>query len=105
MTARIALPPPDAFAAFCRKWRIVELALFGSALREDFRPDSDVDVLVRFAEDVRYGMFDFVHLQEELTALVGRPVDAVDWRAVERSENYLRREHILKHREVLYVAG
>ncbi len=102
---RIVRPAREALDAFCRKWGIVELSLFGSVLRDDFRPDSDVDVLVRFAEDVRYGMFAFVRMQEELTALMGRPVDLVDWRAVARSENYLRREHILRHREVWYVAG
>ncbi len=101
----VTLPSPEALSAYCGKWGIVELSLFGSALREDFRPESDVDILVRFAEDVKYGMFDFVHMQEELTALMGRPVDLVDWRAVARSENYLRRRHILEHREVLYVAG
>ena len=104
-TIPINLPPQASLAAFCRKWGVVELSLFGSALREDFRPDSDVDILVRFAAEVKYGMFDFVHMQEELTGLIGRPVDLVDFKAVERSENYLRREHILNNREVLYVAG
>ena len=99
------LPPPEHIAAFCRKWGVVELSLFGSALREDFRPDSDVDILVRFAAEIQYGMFDFVHMQEELTGLIGRPVDLVDVKAVERSENYVRRAHIMENREVLYVAG
>lgn len=103
--SRIARPPQEELGAFCRNWGVVEMSLFGSALRDDFRPESDVDILVRFADEVKYGLFDFVRMQEELTALVGRSVDLVDWRAVTRSENYLRREHILKHREVWYVAG
>ena len=56
-------------ANFCRRWNVVEFSLFGSVLREDFRPDSDVDVLVRFAPDARVSLFDLVEMQDELKAL------------------------------------
>ncbi len=90
---------------FCRRWKITEFALFGSVLREDFRPESDVDVLVSFAPDTRYSLFDLVHMQDELERLFGRKVDLVERRAVERSENYIRRKHILSSVESVYVAG
>jgi uncharacterized protein len=95
----------DALAAFCRKWRIQGLSLFGSALRDDFRPDSDVDVLVSFDRGVSYGLFEMVHIAEELGAILGREVDLVERDAVEQSENYIRRRHIFETEEPLYVAG
>jgi hypothetical protein len=94
----------DRIEEFCRRWRIVELALFGSVLRDDFAPQSDVDVMVRFASDVRYGLFDLARIQEELEVILGRKVDLVERQAVERSQNYIRRQHILGHAEILYVA-
>lgn len=90
--------------AVCRKWKITELALFGSVLRDDFRPDSDVDVLVTFEPDTHYSLFDLVHAQDELKAILGREVDLVEKKSVERSENYIRRKHILSSLESVYVA-
>ena len=87
-----------------RIWKIVELSFFGSVLRDDFRPDSDVDVLVTFAPDGRYSLFDLVHIEEELREILGRNVDLVERKAVERSENYIRRKHILGSLEAIYVA-
>ncbi|MGE0361148.1 MAG: nucleotidyltransferase family protein [Vicinamibacterales bacterium] len=84
-----------AIADFCRRWKVTEFARFGSVLREDFGPDSDVDVLVSFAPDVRYSLFDLVHMQDELRELFGRDVDLVTRRAVERSMNEWRRQAIL----------
>jgi uncharacterized protein len=95
----------DAIAAFCRKWRIRELALFGSALRDDFGPESDVDLLVSFPEGVSYGLFEMVRIADELEAVLGRKVDLVEREAVEQSENYIRRRYILDSQEPLYVAG
>ncbi len=89
----------------CRRWKISEFSLFGSVLREDFRPDSDVDVLVTFAEDAKWSLFDLVTMQEELKEVLGREVDLVERRTVERSENYIRRRHILQSLEQVYVAG
>ena len=95
----------DQLADFCQRWRVTELALFGSVLGKQFRPDSDVDVLVSFAEEARWTLFDMVAMEDELTALFGRDVDLVERRAVERSENYIRRKHVLDSAETLYVAG
>ncbi len=94
MTPRLPIPEA-AIADFCRKWQVTEFALFGSVLRDDFGPDSDVDVLVSFAPDVRYSLFDLVHMQDELRDLFGRDVDLVTRRAVERSMNAWRRQAIL----------
>jgi predicted nucleotidyltransferase len=95
----------DRLEAFCRRWKVKELALFGSVLRDDFRPDSDVDFLVTFEEDARWSFFDMVDMQDELKEILGREVDLVERRAVERSENYIRRRNILQSLEPLYVAG
>ena len=103
MSVRIAIDR-KRIADFCRRWRIVELSLFGSVLRDDFRPDSDIDVLVSFAPDARWTLFDVGHMEEELERLFGRKVDLVERRAVERSENYIRRRLILEHHEPVYVA-
>ena len=96
--------PRDKIADFCRRWKIVELSLFGSVLREDFRPDSDVDVLVTFASDAEWGLFDHISMEEELSAIFGRKVDMVSRSAIERSDNWIRREAILKTAEPCYVA-
>lgn len=92
----------NALEDFCRKHGIVELSFFGSVLRDDFRDDSDVDVLVTFAPDAHYGLFDVVELQEKLGELLGRKVDLVEREAVEKSENYIRRKHILANAERVY---
>jgi len=96
--------PDEALAAFCRRWKITELALFGSALRDDFRPDSDVDFLVTFAPDADWSLLDVVGMQDELASIIGRKVDLVDREAVEHSDNWIRRKHILGGAEVIYVA-
>jgi predicted nucleotidyltransferase len=90
--------------AFCRKWKIAELALFGSVLRDDFRPDSDVDVLVSFAPDADWSLLDHMAMEEELAGILGRKVDLVSRRAVERSANRIRRQAILGSAEVVYAA-
>jgi len=95
----------ERLAEFCRRWRIIELALFGSVLREDFRPESDVDVLVAFADDARWGLFDLCRMEEGLEDIFGREVDLVTRRAVEESPNWIRRNHVLNHLEVVHVAG
>ena len=95
--------PEDAIAEFCRRWKITELAVFGSALGEDFRPDSDVDVLVTFARGARWTLFDMVHMREGLEQILGRSVDLVSRRGVEQSRNPLRRQAILSSAEPIYV--
>ena len=94
----------EKIAEFCRRWKITEFALFGSVLREDFRPDSDVDVLVSFASDAHWTLFDMVHMQEELQTILGRKVDLVSRRGLEASRNYLRRKAILSSAEVVQVS-
>ena len=94
----------DDLGAFCRRWRVSELALYGSALRDDFSPDSDIDILVTFAPDARRTLFDLARVQDELGDLLGRRVDLVERAAVERSENYVRRRHILSTARPMYVA-
>jgi len=103
MTARIDIPTSEV-GAFCRRWHIAELALFGSVLRDDFRSDSDVDVLVRFDPEARPTLFDLVRMQDELQQVLGRQVDLVTRRASESSRNYLRRNAILSSAEVIYGA-
>lgn len=93
--------PGDQIAAFCRKWRVTEFSLFGSVLGEAFRPDSDVDVLVSFAPDVHWGLFDLVEMREELGNLFGRSVDLVEKQAL---RNPFRRHAILTSRQVIYAA-
>jgi uncharacterized protein len=90
----------QVITAFCRKWGVVELSLFGSALREDFRPDSDVDVMVRFAEGGGPSAFGLVDMALELEALFGRPVDLVEDGTI---ENPYRRRDIMRERAVLYA--
>jgi predicted nucleotidyltransferase len=95
---------PEALAEFCQRWQVRELAVFGSALSPGFRPDSDVDLLVTFAPDAEWGLFEHVRMEQELQALMGRSVDLVTRRAVENSANRLRREAILGSAQVIYVA-
>jgi predicted nucleotidyltransferase len=78
--------------------------LFGSVLRPDFKPGSDIDVLVSFSESARYSLFDLIHMEEELKKIFGRAVDLVDRRAIERSRNYIRRQEILSSAERVYAA-
>lgn len=96
--------PREAIAAFCRRWQIIELAFFGSILHEDFRPDSDIDVLVQFAPESRHTLFDMVRMQKQLREILGRDVDLVSRRGIEKSRNYLRRQAILETAEVVYAA-
>jgi uncharacterized protein len=97
--------PHDEIAAFCGKWGIAELSLFGSALRGDFRSESDIDLLVRFLPGEEYGLLAFSRMQRELEAIFGRPVDLVAEKAVERSENRIKRRQILETKVVIHATG
>ena len=101
MKAHIALPQ-DKIADYCRRWKIARLALFGSVMRDDFRLDSDVDVLVSFQPETRHTLFDMTRMQAELKGILGRDVDLVSQRGIENSRNYLRRKAILESAEVIY---
>jgi len=87
--------------AFCHRWKVQEFALFGSALRPDFGPKSDVDVLVRFEDHAGWSLFDVVDMTEELKTIFGREVDLVEENAI---RNPFRRHSILSTKEVLYAA-
>ena len=98
--ARIEVPE-ERIRAFCRKWHVRELALFGSVLSDDFRPDSDVDVLVSLDDDARWSAFDLLDMVEELKGIFGREVDLLEKEAL---RNPYRRHSVLSNREVLYAA-
>ena len=103
MTTRIAVSP-QWIVAFCSRWGVTELALFGSAVRDDFGPESDVDLLVSFDPGARRTLFDIVRMEDELRAMFGRNVDLVTRAAVEGSRNHIRRKAILESARVLYAA-
>lgn len=88
---------------FCRRWKVDELALFGSAVRADFRPESDVDVLVSFHETANWGLFDHVQMRLDLEDIFQRKVDLVTRRALEQSQNGLLRERILNTARVIFA--
>ena len=93
--------PKERIEAFCRKWRVKEFSLFGSALRDDFRPDSDVDVLVELQPDHGLDLYDWVDMIDELRQMFGREVDLVEKTAI---ANPFRRHEILRNHEVIYAA-
>lgn len=97
--------PIEQIADFCQRWKITEFAFFGSVLRDDFRPDSDIDVLVTFAPNAHRTLFDMVDMQDELEAMFARKVDVVSKRGIERSRNYLRRKAILNSAQIIYAAS
>ncbi len=93
--------PQEKILYFCSKWGITEFSLFGSVLTEYFQPESDIDVLVKFAEDAHWSLFDFVQMQDELREIFGREVDLVEEAGV---RNPFRRHSILRSKEVIYAA-
>ena len=98
--ARLPLPL-GVIEDFCERWKIEEMALFGSVLRDDFSPDSDVDVLVTFSPDAQLSLLDFVTMQEELESALKRRVDLVSKGGL---RNPFRRREILKTRQIIYAA-
>lgn len=101
--------PLEQIAAFCRKWGIGRLEIFGSVLREDFRPESDLDFLFTpgpdFHADKAYGPWGQNHMAEELSSMVGREVDLIEHADIERHRNWVRRKHILETARTIYVEG
>jgi predicted nucleotidyltransferase len=96
----------EKIVEFCQRWKITEFALFGSVLREDFRPDSsDIDILVSFAQDAHWTLFDWVDMEEDIRNIFERNVDLISRRGIERSRNYLRRQAILNSAKVIYAAS
>jgi len=93
--------PQDKITAFCQKWRVVELALFGSVLRDDFGPESDIDILVSFQPDAPWSLWDLFDMRQELQEMFGREVDLVEKEAL---RNPFRKHEILHNHEVVYAA-
>jgi len=97
-------PMLERIREICTRWKIVELELFGSVLRDDFGPDSDVDMMVTFVPDAPWDLLDLVRIENELSAVLGRNVDLTTRRAVESSGNAFRQEEILGSARTLYAA-
>jgi uncharacterized protein len=101
---KTAIPlPKDQIADFCAHWRVAELSLFGSILREDFHSNSDIDVLIAFALEADWGLLKHVQMQQELQSILGRKVDLVSKRAIERSFNWIRRQEVLSTAQPIYT--
>ena len=104
--AQAQLIPIDAsvLSKFCVQWKIAKLELFGSFLRGDSRPESDIDLLVTFAPDAEWGLLEHVRMERELSAILGRKAELVSRRAIEASPNAIRRNAILGNARPVYVA-
>ncbi len=92
----------EAIAKFCRRWKIEEFYLFGSVLRDDFSPESDIDVMVKFARDVRWG-WTIVDIAEELETIFKRKIDFIFKESIEKSQNWIRQENILGSAKLVYA--
>jgi uncharacterized protein len=90
----------DSLANLCREFGVAELSVFGSVLRPDFRPDSDIDLLVVFRPGLPVGLFHLLRLQQRLTELLGRPVDLVPKAGLKP----LIRDEVLASARLLYAA-
>jgi len=112
--AMIAAPPNlklelplEQIADFCRRWGIARLEIFGSALRDDFRPDSDVDFLFTpgpdFQREKMHGPWLRNYMAEELAAMLARQVDLIERARIERMDNWIKRRHILQTATPVYV--
>ena len=91
----------DDIEAFCRKWMVTELALFGSVVRDDFSPESDVDVLATFAPGAPWSLWDWADMRADLAAIFGREVDLVEKDAL---RNPFRRQAIMREHRIIYAA-
>jgi len=87
--------PEETIRAFCRRWNCCAFRFYGSIMRDDFHPDSDIDVMVEFCPEAKRSLFDMGTMQEELEVLFSRKVDLADRRSVEQSENYIRKKGML----------
>ena len=96
--------PASATSAFCAKWGVSELYVFGSAARGELRDDSDLDVAVRFRQGTRYSLFELIDMKDELTAIAGRAVDLFTIRGIEHMPNLVRRQAILDSLELVHAA-
>ncbi len=97
--------PMDKIAKFCDRWQVTEIALFGSVLREDFRPDSDIDVMVEFHPEAHPTFSTLDQMEAELKTIFDRDVDLITRQGIATSRNYLRRHEILSSAQVIYATG
>jgi uncharacterized protein len=97
--------PMEKIAEFCYKWQVTEFALFGSVLRDDFCPDSDIDVMVQFHPDAHPTFRTLDQMEAELRTIFHREVDLITRQGVETSRNYLRRHEIFSSAQVIYATG
>jgi hypothetical protein len=86
---------------YCSRWKITEFAFFGSVLRDDYGPESDVDVLVAFSENAEWSLLDLVRMQQELEDFFGRPVDLVEKGTI---RNPFRHKKIIESHQVVYAS-
>ena len=95
--------PRSALEEFCQSWQIQELAVFGSVLRDDFSASSDVDFLYILMPNVFWGLADLIKAEDELAKIMGRRVDLVSQKSIQKSHNWLRRKNILSTAKIIYV--
>ncbi len=96
--------PLQQLATFCKKWKIVELSVFGSALRDDFGPESDLDFLVSFDPISKWSLWDHAQMELELVEMLGREIDLISRRGIEQSHNWIRKGEILGTARTIYAA-
>ncbi len=97
--------PMEAIAQFCDHWQVTEFALFGSVVRDDFRPDSDIDVMVQFHPEAHPTFSSLDQMEAELKTIFHREIDLITRQGIETSRNYLRRQEILSSAQVIYATG
>ena len=100
MNAKLTLPI-EKIEKFCLKWNIVEFSLFGSILRDDFEPESDIDILISLSEKADLDLYDWITMIKELEGIFGREVDLVEKSTL---RNPFRRHSILTNREIIYAS-
>lgn len=98
---RLGLSSQDV-ATFCQQWDIAKMALFGSILRDDFRADSDIDLLITFAPDARQGLLTLAKIKHELESRLQRPIDLVPEASIQMSDNWIRQRDILSTAQTIY---
>ncbi|MCZ8050066.1 MAG: nucleotidyltransferase family protein [Microcystis aeruginosa K13-05] len=94
----------EQIKGFCQKWQVTELALFGSVLREDFRSDSDIDILITFSPTAKRGLTETLQMRDELQAIFDRKVDLIVKASLKRSDNWLRCNNILESAQIIYAS-
>ncbi|MEM8504627.1 MAG: nucleotidyltransferase domain-containing protein [Cyanobacteria bacterium P01_D01_bin.1] len=93
----------EALSSFCEKWKVAQLCIFGSVLRDDFHPDkSDLDFLVTFSPNDPWNLLDLVTMEQELATLAGARIDLIEKRGVENSRNPIRKAEILRSAQIIY---